>query len=152
MSKYIHELTEWPAFHWDARRLAAPLAAARHLQGRLVGQMEALGFRVKEEAVLRTLTEDVLKSSEIEGEKLDGGQVRSSVARRLGIDIGGLQPADPHVEGVVEIMLDATQHYDQPLTAERLFGWHASLFPAGRSGMHRITVGAWRDDARPPSR
>ena len=147
---YIHELTDWPKFRWDDGRLAAPLAAARHLQGRLVGQMEALGFRVREEAVLRTLTEDVLKSSEIEGEKLDADQVRSSVARRLGIDIGGLQPADRHVEGVVEMMLDATQHYDQPLTAERLFGWHASLFPTGRSGMHRITVGAWRDDRTAP--
>ena len=106
-----------PTFRWDDGRLAAPLATARHLQGRLVGQMEALGFKVREEAVLRTLTEDVLKSSEIEGEKLDADQVRSSVARRLGIDIGGLKPADRHVEGVVEMMLDATQHYDQPLTA-----------------------------------
>ena len=150
MATYIHELPDWPKFRWDDGRLAAPLAAARHLQGRLVGQMEALGFRVREEAVLRTLTEDVLKSSEIEGEKLDADQVRSSVARRLGIDIGGLQPADRHVEGVVEMMLDATQHYDQPLTAERLFGWHASLFPTGRSGMHRITVGAWRDDRTAP--
>ena len=144
---YIHELPEWPRFQWDDRRLAAPLAAARHLQGRLIGQMEALGFKVKEEAVLRTLTDDVLKSSEIEGEKLDADQVRSSVARRLGMDIGGLKPADRHVEGVVEMMLDATQRYDQPLTQDRLFGWHASLFPTGRSGMHRITVGAWRDDA-----
>jgi Fic family protein len=126
------------------------LADARHLQGRLIGQMEALGFRVREEAVLRTLTEDVLKSSEIEGEKLDANDVRSSVARRLGIDIGGLQPVDRHVEGVVEMMLDATQRYDQPLTAERLFGWHASLFPGGWSGMHRITVGAWRDDRTAP--
>jgi len=112
--------------------------------------MEALGFRLREEAVLRTLTEDVVKSSEIEGQKLDADQVRSSVARRLGIDIGGLQPADRHVEGVVEMMLDATQHYDDRLTAERLFGWHASLFPTGRSGMHRITVGAWRDDRTAP--
>ena len=129
---YIHELPDWPKFRWDDGRLATPLAAARHLQGRLVGQMEALGFRVREEAVLRTLTEDVLKSSEIEGERLDADQVRSSVARRLGIDIGGLQPADRHVEGIVEMMLDATQHYDQPLTADRLFGWHASLFPTGQ--------------------
>lgn len=150
MADYIHELSDWPKFRWDEGRLAASLAAARHLQGRLVGQMEALGFKVREEAVLRTLTEDVLKSSEIEGEKLDADQVRSSVARRLGIDIGGLQPADRHVEGVVEMMLDATQHYDQPLTTERLFGWHASLFPTGRSGMHRITVGAWRDDHTAP--
>jgi len=112
--------------------------------------MEALGFKIREEAVLRTLTEDVLKSSEIEGEKLDADQVRSSVARRLGIDIGGLQPADRHVEGVVEMMLDATQHYGQPLTSERLFGWHASLFPTGRSGMHRITVAAWRHDSAAP--
>jgi Fic family protein len=150
MSPYIHELTDWPTFRWDHERLAAPLAAARHLQGRLIGQMEALGFRVKEEAVLRTLTDDVLKSSEIEGEKLDADQVRSSVARRLGMDIGGLKPADRHVEGVVEMMLDATQRYDQPLTQDRLFGWHAALFPAGRSGMHRIAVGAWRDDSAAP--
>lgn len=147
---YIHELPDWPTTRWDAGRLAAPLAAARHVQGRLVGQMEALGFRIREEAVLRTLTEDVLESSDIEGEKLDGDQVRSSVARRLGIDIGGLQAADRHVEGVVEMMLDATQHYDALLTRERLFGWHASLFPTGRSGMHRITVGAWRDDRTAP--
>jgi Fic family protein len=150
MAQYIHERKDWPKFSWDDGRLTAPLAATRHLQGRLVGQMEGLGFSVKEEAVLRTLTEDVLKSSEIEGEKLDADQVRSSVARRLGIDIGGLQPADRHIEGVVEMMLDATQHYDQPLTVERLFGWHASLFPTGRSGMHRITVGAWRDDRTAP--
>jgi Fic family protein len=150
MTGYIHELSNWPEFQWDEGRLAAPLAAARHLQGRLVGQMEALGFRLREEAVLRTLTEDVVKSSEIEGQKLDADQVRSSVARRLGLDIGGLQAADRHVEGVVEMMLDATQRYDQPLTTERLFGWHASLFPTGRSGMHRITVGAWRDDQTAP--
>jgi Fic family protein len=150
MTTFIHDLDEWPSFGWDGGRLAKPLAAARHLQGRLVGQMEALGSKVREEAVLLTLTEDVLKSSEIEGEKLDANQVRSSVARRLGMDIGGLQPADRHVDGVVEMMLDATQHYEQPLTQERLFGWHASLFPAGRSGMHRITVGAWREDRTSP--
>lgn len=147
---YIHELPDWPAFRWDHDRLARPLAAARHLQGRLIGRMETLGFKVREEAVLRTLTEDVLKSSDIEGETLDADQVRSSVARRLGIDIGGLKPADRHVEGVVEMMLEATQHYDQPLTAERLFGWHAALFPTGRSGAHRIAVGAWRDDLTAP--
>jgi Fic family protein len=150
MTAYIHELPGWPKFRWDDGALAVRLAAARHLQGRLIGQMEALGFRVREEAVLRTLTEDVLKSSEIEGEKLDADQVRSSVARRLGIDIGRLQPADRHVEGVVEMMLDATQHYDQPLTADRLFGWHASLFPSGRSGVHRIRVAAWRDGSAAP--
>jgi Fic family protein len=150
MADYIQDLSDWPKFQWEQGRLATPLAAARHLQGRLVGQMEALGFRVQEEAVLRTLTEDVLKSSDIEGEQLDADQVRSSVARRLGIDIGGLQPADRHVEGVVEMMLDATQLYHQPLTTERLFAWHASLFPTRWSGMHRITVGAWRDDRTAP--
>ena len=150
MASYIHDLPNWPRFRWDHERLAAPLAAARHLQGRLVGQMEALGFKVREEAVLRTLTDDVLKSSEIEGEKLDADQVRSSVARRLGMDIGGLKAADCHVEGVVEMMLDATQHYQQPLTQARLFEWHASLFPTGRSGMHTIRVGAWRDESAAP--
>jgi Fic family protein len=112
--------------------------------------MEALGFSVKEEAVLRTLTDDVLKSSEIEGEQLDADQVRSSVARRLGMDIAGLKPADRHVEGVVEMMIDATQRFDQPLTQDRLFGWHASLFPTGRSGMHPIMIGGWRDDRTAP--
>ena len=132
------------------RELAEPLAAVRHRQGRLIGHMEALGFNLRQEAVLQTLTADVLKSSEIEGENLDAEQVRSSIARRLGIDIGALKPADRHVEGVVEMMLDATQHYDQPLTAERLFAWHAALFPTGRSGMRRINVGAWRDDSTGP--
>lgn len=108
--------------------------------------MEALGFALRTEASLLTLTEDVVKSSEIEGERLDRDQVRSSIARRLGIDIGALTPAERDVEGVVEMMLDATQRYVEPLTAERLFGWHAALFPTGRSGMHRIIVGAWRDD------
>lgn len=103
-----------------------------------------MGFPLREEAVLRTLTEDVLKSSEIEGEVLDRDQVRSSIARRLGMDVVGLVPADRNVEGVVEMMLDATQNYAQPLTADRLFGWHAALFPTGRSGMTKITVGAWR--------
>jgi Fic family protein len=143
---YIHELVDWPRFSWTHDRIAAALGSTRHTQGRLLGQMEALGFKVKEEAVLLTLTNDVLKSSEIEGDTLDPEQVRSSVARRLGMDAGGLTPADRHVEGVVEMMLDATQRHDQPLTQDRLFAWHASLFPTGRSGMHPIAVGAWRDD------
>jgi Fic family protein len=150
MSDYIHELADWPQFHWNHASLAAPLTAARHKQGRLIGQMEALGFRDKAEAVLGTLTEDVLKTSDIEGEKLDADQVRSSIARRLGMDVGGLRTADRHVEGVVEMMLDATRKYDQPLTDERLFSWHAALFPTGRSGMGRINVGAWRDDRVAP--
>jgi len=112
--------------------------------------MEGLGLSLRSEASLQTLTEEVIKSSEIEGEILDRDQVRSSLARRLGMDIGALAPADRNVEGVVEMMLDATQNYSEPLTAERLFGWHAALFPTGRSGMHKIIVGAWRDDAKGP--
>ena len=147
---YIHDLPDWPAFRWDSERISQLLVEIRHRQGRLIGRMEGLGFSLRTEAVLNTLTEDVLKSSEIEGEKLDRDQVRSSIARRLGIDIGGLMPADRNVEGVVEMMLDATQHYDRPLTAQRLFDWHAALFPTGRSGMSRINVGGWRDDKKGP--
>src|SRR6202521_524007 len=147
---YIHELKDWPRFTWNREQLAEPLAAVRHRQGRLIGHMEALGFTLRQEAVLQTLTADVLKSSEIEGEQLDAGQIRSSIALRLGMDIGALQPADRDHEGVVEMMLDATRRYDQPLTAERLFGWQASLFPAGRSGMTRIRTGAWRHDSTGP--
>jgi Fic family protein len=147
---YIHERQDWPKFHWSQERLAHRVAAVRHRQGRLVGRMEALGFKLRAEAVLQSLTEDVVKSSEIEGERLDRELVRSSVARRLGMDAGGLKPADRHVDGVVEMMLDATQRYDSPLTAERLFGWHAALFPTGYSGTARIRVGAWRDDRAGP--
>ena len=147
---YVHQRPDWPRFTWDPNDLAQTLADVRHQQGRLVGHMEALGFKLQQEAVLQTLTADVLKSSEIEGEKLDAGQVRSSIARRLGIDIGALKPADRNVEGVVEMMLDATRHYDKPLSSERLFGWHASLFPSGRSGMRKIKTGGWREDTTGP--
>jgi Fic family protein len=147
---YIHELADWPHFRWNNEALANPLAEVRHRQGLLIGHMGALGFDLRQEAVLQTLTADVLKSSEIEGEKLDAEQVRSSIARRLGIDIGALKPTDRNVEGVVEMMLDATRHYDQPLTTDRLFGWHAALFPTGRSGMRKIRAGAWRDDSDGP--
>lgn len=150
MARYIHALKEWPELRWSQQDLAEQLAAVRHRQGRLIGRMEGLGFPLRSEAVLQTLTEDVLKSSEIEGEILDKDQVRSSIARRLGMDIGALTPADRNVEGVVEMMLDATQKYSEPLTQERLFGWHAALFPTGRSGMTRIKVGAWRDDSSGP--
>src|SRR6266849_1708891 len=149
-SGYIHALPDWPNFRWDQQRLANLLAAVRHEQGRLIGRMEGLGFPLQQEAVLQTLTEDVVKSSEIEGEKLDATQVRSSIARRLGMDVGALEPVDRHVEGVVEMMLDATRHYDQSLTAERLFSWHAALFPTGRGGMTKIGVGAWRDERTGP--
>ena len=150
MVAYYHERPEWPHLSWDSNALADQLAAVRHRQGRLLGRMEGLGFPLRSEAVLQTLTQDVLKSSEIEGEILDAAQVRSSLARRLGIDIGALTPADRHVDGVVEMMLDATQNFDKLLTSERLLGWHASLFPTGYSGIHKITVGAWRTDASGP--
>src|ERR1035437_9105925 len=144
MSSYIYELGDWAKFRWSETKLAVQLARVRHHQGRLIGRMEGLGFQFTAEAVLQTLTEEVIKSSEIEGEVLDRAQVRSSIARRLGMYIGALMPTDRNVEGVVEMMLDATQKYAEPLTAERLFAWHAALFPTGRSGMQRITVGAWR--------
>jgi Fic family protein len=147
---YLWEQAKWPSLTWDAAHLAAQLAQVSHEQGRLVGRMEELGFDLRREAHLNTLTEDVVRSSEIEGEKLDNEQVRSSLARRLGMDIGGLLPADRNVEGVVEMMLDATANYAQPLTAERLFGWHAALFPTGHSGLQKIVVGQWRDDASGP--
>lgn len=147
---YIYELRGWPDFLWNREALGEKLASVRHAQGRLVGRMESLGFPLRQHAVLQTLTEDVLKSSEIEGEKLNPEQVRSSVARRLGMDIGGLQTVDRHVEGVVEMMLDATGKYDQPLTPDRLFAWHAAMFPTGRSGMSRINAGRWRDDSKGP--
>lgn len=147
---YIHELQDWPEFKWRDEILTPILAEARHKQGRLIGQMESLGFQLREQSVLRSLTEEVVKSSDIEGEKLDMEQVRSSVARRLGMDVAGLIPADRNVEGIVEMMLDATQNYAQPLTVERLFGWNAAMFPTGRSGMRKIIVGGWRDDAAGP--
>jgi Fic family protein len=150
MAPYIYELPDWPDFLWDHKKLAVSLAALRHRQGRLIGRMETLGFSLRTEATLRTLTLDVLKSSEIEGEILDYDQVRSSIARRLGLDIGGLAPADRNVEGVVEMMLDATQNYSAPLSADRLFGWHAALFPTGYSGMSKIAVGRWRNDSKGP--
>ncbi len=150
MTRYIHQLSDWPTFHWDQEALAGPLAEIRYRQGRLLGRMESLGFTLQKEAELETLTLEVLKSSEIEGEKLDAAQVRSSIARRLGIETAGTVVAERDVEGVVEMMLDATQNYATPLSDERLFGWHAALFPTGRSGMRKIIVGAWRGDADGP--
>lgn len=142
--RYVHERPEWPTFQWAIAKLTEPLATIRHKQGLLLGRMNALGFSIRAEAGLETLTMDVVTSSAIEGESLDVAQVRSSLARRLGIDIGGLTPVSRNVEGVVEMMLEATQRYAETLTAERLFGWHASLFPTGYGASRRITVGAWR--------
>jgi len=150
--RYIHQLDIWPKLTWDHERLAPLLGVVRNRQGRLLGRMEALGFPLRSEAVLETLTLDIVKSSEIEGEVLDVKQVRSSIARRLGMDIGGLVPSDRHVDGIVEMMLDATQNFNKPLTKDRLFGWHASLFPTRHSGMQKIVVGAWRDDSHGPMR
>lgn len=147
---YIHEHSNWPQFTWISERVSTRLAEIRYKQGKLLGKMETLGFSMREEAVLETLTLDVLKSSEIEGEMLDAAQVRSSIAKHLGIDLAGAVIVDRNVEGVVEMMLDATQHYAQPLTAERLFGWQAALFPAGRSGLYKITTGAWRTGENGP--
>ena len=137
-------------FTWDSDALAGPLADARHKQGRLLGKMEALGFELQAEAGLSVLTSEVVTSSAIEGEALDPQEVRSSIARRLGLDVAGPPKAGRHVEGIVEMMLDATRNFDMPLTAERLFGWHAALFPTGRSGMLRIAVGTWRTEASGP--
>jgi Fic family protein len=147
---YIHERAEWPEFEWNSEEVSKRLADVRHKQGRLLGRMGSLGFNLKAEASLQTLTEEVVKSSEIEGEILDRDQVRSSIAQRLGMDIGALTPAERHVEGVVELMLDATQKYDQAVTAERLFNWHAALFPTGRTGMLKIVVGGWRTEQSGP--
>jgi Fic family protein len=147
---YLWERPEWPDLTWDTRSLAPLVAQVSREEGRLLGRMESLGFGLRREAHLRTLTEEVVKSSEIEGEHLDTAQVRSSLARRLGMDAGGLSTPDRNVEGIVEVMLDATGNHDRPLTRERLFGWQAALFPTGRSGMRTIKVGSWRDDRTGP--
>lgn len=150
MTQFIHQKSDWPNFTWKNDEIVNLLGEARNLQGRLIGKMESLGFDLRNEALLDTLTLDVLKSSEIEGEYLNPGQVRSSIARKLGMEIAGSVASDRNVDGVVEMMLDATQNCFQPLTPERLFNWHAALFPTGRSGMYKITVGDWRKDLNGP--
>ncbi len=147
---YLHQNKDWPNFYWNSDTLLPCVSTVRDIQGRLIGRMEGIGFELREEAVLETLTEDIVKSSEIEGELLNPKEVRSSVARRLGMEISGLPDASRDVEGVVEMMLDATQKYKDPLTKDRMFGWHAALFPTGRSGMNKITVGGWRGDEQGP--
>lgn len=143
---YIYQQKNWPTFTWKTNIITKKLGEVRHQQGMILGQMQTLGFRVQEETMLKALTMDVVKTSEIEGELLNSEQVRSSIARRLGIEIAGALPSERHVDGIVEMMLDATQHYDHPLTEERLFDWHAALFPTGRSGMYKIKTAAWRVD------
>lgn len=147
---YIWQRNDWPQWRFDLARLSPLLAQAHQAQGRLHGRMQHLGVNLREQATLRALTEDVLKTSEIEGEQLNPASVRSSLARRLGVDIGALAPADRHVDGVVDMVLDATQNHCQKLSAKRLFGWHAALFPTGYSGLSPIRVGAWRNDAQGP--
>ena len=147
---WIHEQPDWPEFTWDAKALASRLADIRHRQGRLLGRMESLGFELRREASLETLTTEVVNSSAIEGETLNHEEVRSSIARKLGIEIGGYVSVGRDVEGIVEMMIDATRDFDRPLTRERLFDWHAALFPTGRTGMQRITVGAWRPASAGP--
>lgn len=150
MKGFIHQKDQWPEFTWNTNDFINLLSEVRNQQGRLVGKMETLGFDLRNEALLDTLTLDVLKSSEIEGEILNPDQVRSSIARKLGMEIAGAVDSDRNVEGVVEMMLDATQNCFQPLTADRLFDWHAALFPTGRSGMYKITVADWRKDTTGP--
>lgn len=147
---YIWQQPDWPHLRYDLAALAEPLAAVVRAQGHLLGRMTDLGLEVRGQANLRMLTEDVLKTSEIEGEQLNPDVVRSSIARRLGVDIGALAPADRNVDGVVEMVLDATGRFAEPLTAKRLFAWHAALFPTGHSGVARIRSGAWRDDKNGP--
>lgn len=147
---YIHQRKDWPGFNWDNDALLLYVSEVRDLQGRLIGRMKSIGFELREEAVFNTLTDDIIQSSAIEGKFLNPEEVRSSVARRLGLEISGLPGASRDVEGVVEMMLDATQNYESPLTRNRLCGWHAALFPTGRSGMHKITVGDWRSDEQGP--
>lgn len=147
---YIHHRDDWPNFKWDSDTLLPYVSKVRDLQGRLIGRMESMGFELRDEAVLETITEDIIKSNEIEGELLNPVEVRSSVARSLGMEVSGLPDASRDVEGLVEMMVDATQKYKDPITKDRLCGWQAAMFPAGRSGMHKITVGDWRGNAQGP--
>ena len=150
MKPYIHQKKDWPNFQWDEKALLTLLGKVRNLQGKIVGKMEALGFRLREEAVLETLTLDVLKTTEIEGEVLNPEQVRSSLARRLGMEIENSVYSERNVDGIVDMMIDATQNFQKRLTKTRLCNWHYSLFPTGRSGMYKITVGKWRKDTTGP--
>lgn len=149
---YFHQNSEWPTFRWDSEVILSYVSSVRDLQGRLMGRMEGMGFDLQSEAVLDTITLDVVKSSEIEAEFLDSNKVRSSVAKQLGIQINGLPEPGRDIDGVVEMMMDATQNYQDELTEDRLFAWHSSLFPAGRSGLQKITVGAWRTGQYGPMR
>ncbi|MDO8959913.1 MAG: Fic family protein [Rhodocyclaceae bacterium] len=147
---HIWQQPDWPRWRYDSRRLAGLLAEVHLAQGQLLGRMHDIGLGLQDQATLRVLTEDVLKTSEIEGERLNPDTVRSSLARRLGVEVSALAPADRHVDGVVDMVLDATGHFEHLLTTERLFGWHAAMFPTGYSGLTLIHTGRWRDDAAGP--
>jgi Fic family protein len=147
---FIHERSEWPHFRWQEEKVTPKLAHVRYLQGHLLGKMGELGFDIRQEASLEVLTSDVLKTSSIEGEILDPQSVRSSLAKKLGIEMVTIMPRDRYIDGVVDMLLDATRNYDNPLTQDRLFGWHALLFPTGRSGLKQIRVGAWRTEQEGP--
>jgi len=147
---YIYQNKNWPNFKWDNQIILNQLGEIRLLQGKLIGRMESLGFELRSQAILDTMTIEIIKSTEIEGESLDKEQVRSSIARRLGIDAGGLVQSERNVDGMVDLMVDAAQNCFKPLTKDRLFDWHAALFPTGRSGMYKIKVGGWRIDENGP--
>jgi Fic family protein len=147
---YIYEQSNWPIFEWNSETLLPLISMVRNRQGKLIGKMGMLGFELRSEANLEILTQEIIKSTEIEGEALDKEQVRSSIARKLGLDISGLIYSERHVDGMVDLMIDATNNYDKELTKERLFSWHSALFPNGRSGMYRIIAGQWRDDSTGP--
>ncbi len=150
MSRYIYDRKEWPNFRWDSDQLIPLISKVRNLQGKIIGKMESVGFDLRGEANLETVTIEIVKSSEIEGEIVNVEQVRSSLARRLGLERAGLVPSNRDVDGMVDLLLDAIQNYQSKLTEERLFDWHYSLFPTGRSGMYKIIVGNWRDDSTGP--
>jgi len=149
-SMYLYNDQNWPIFEWNSEKLLPLLSYVRNSQGKLIGKMGALGFELRNEANLEILTQEIIKSTEIEGEFLDREQVRSSIARRLGLDISGLVYSERNVDGIVDLMIDATKNFDKELNRDRLFSWHASLFPTGQSGMYKITTGRWRDDLTGP--
>jgi Fic family protein len=147
---YLYNNKNWPIFEWNSEKLLPLLSYVRNRQGKLIGKMAALGFELRNEANLEILTQEIIKSTEIEGEILDREQVRSSIARRLGLDISGLVYSERNVDGIVDLMIDATKNFDKELNKERLFSWHAALFPTGQSGMYKIITGQWRDDSTGP--
>jgi len=150
MFVYLYHNPDWPLFEWNSEKLLPLLSNVRNRQGKLIGKMGTLGFDLRNEANLEMLTQEIIKSTEIEGEVLEKEQVRSSIARRLGLDISGLVYSERHVDGIVDLMIDATKHFDKDLNKERLFSWHSALFPTGESGVYKITAGHWRDDSKGP--